>query len=117
MKKFLGDRRGSKAMKLLKVVVWIALVGVAIGLVMLLWNWLMPAVFPGVATIDYWQTLGLIVLSKVFFGGGHGRWKGRQRWDAMSMEERDQLKRQYKSRWGRNFCRQSEAESPDGDKA
>jgi hypothetical protein len=39
--------------------------------VMMLWNWLMPAVF-GLTAITYWQAFGLIVLAKIFFGGGHG---------------------------------------------
>lgn len=36
---------------------------------MLLWNWLMPLVF-GLMTISFWQALGLLVLSKILFGGG-----------------------------------------------
>ena len=39
---------------------------------MLLWNWLVPTLFAG-PVITYWQTLGLLVLSKILFsGGGHG---------------------------------------------
>jgi hypothetical protein len=75
----------------MKFIVWLALVAIVVGLVMLLWNWLMPAVFAGARTIDYWQTLGLLVLSRVFFGGGHGRWKGRRRWENLSAEEREKL--------------------------
>lgn len=37
---------------------------------MLLWNWLIPAVFSG-PVITYWQALGLLVLSKLLFSGGH----------------------------------------------
>ncbi len=33
-----------------------------------LWNWLMPALF-GWHVITYWQALGVLVLSKIFFGG------------------------------------------------
>ena len=35
--------------------------------VMLLWNWLMPAIF-GLATISFWQALGLFALSRILFG-------------------------------------------------
>ena len=35
---------------------------------MLLWNWLIPAIF-GLGTITFWQALGLIVLVKLVFGG------------------------------------------------
>ena len=37
--------------------------------VMLLWNWIMPAVF-GVATITYWQGFGIFFLAKILFGFG-----------------------------------------------
>jgi hypothetical protein len=42
-------------------------------LVMILWNWLMPAVF-GLPGIGYWQAFGIVVLAKLIFGsvGGHG---------------------------------------------
>ena len=40
--------------------------------VMSLWNWLMPALF-GWHTVTFWQALGLLVLSKLFFGGFRGR--------------------------------------------
>jgi hypothetical protein len=39
---------------------------------MLLWNWLVPAIFSGPA-VTFWQALGLLVLAKILFGSGHGR--------------------------------------------
>jgi hypothetical protein len=95
MKPFFGKR--SPAVMAWKIGVWLVLGAVIVWLVMLLWNWLMPALFSGVRVIDYWQTLGLIVLCRVLFGGHHGRWHGRHRWEAMSADERAQLKR---GRWG-----------------
>lgn len=45
-------------------------------ILMWLWNWLMPELF-GLATITYWQALGLCFLSKILFGGfGGGGGKG-----------------------------------------
>lgn len=38
--------------------------------VMLLWNWLMPALF-GLPVVNFWQAVGIIVLGKLIFGGGH----------------------------------------------
>jgi hypothetical protein len=35
---------------------------------MLLWNWLMPAIF-GLTTINYFQALGILILSKIIFTG------------------------------------------------
>lgn len=58
----------------------LAIIGISIGgillamimalvfgvLVMLLWNWLMPAIF-GLTTIGFWQAWGLVVLSHILF--------------------------------------------------
>jgi len=69
--------------------------------VMLLWNWLVPQIF-GWRHITYWQALGLLVLSKILFGGfrggrhGHGgKWprKMRERWEQMTPEEREKLRK------------------------
>lgn len=81
----------------LKVAIKLVLGAVVVGLFMLLWNWLMPAVFTSVRPVDYWQALGLIVISRVLFaggGGGHRRWHARRRWGKMNAEERAQLKQQ-----------------------
>jgi len=67
--------------------------------VMRLWNWLMPAVF-GWHVITYWQSLGLLVLSKILFGGfrggphRHWGWRRRmmERWDKMTPEEREKFR-------------------------
>ncbi|WP_273273052.1 hypothetical protein [Maribacter polysiphoniae] len=47
---------------------------------MRLWNWLMPEIF-GLVTIDYWQAIGIIVLSKIIFGGfgSHNSAKSRKK--------------------------------------
>ena len=41
--------------------------------VMMLWNWLMPAVF-SLGMITFWQALGILVLAKVLFGFGRSGW-------------------------------------------
>ena len=51
----------------------IALIGVlAVTLftfvVMNLWNWLVPAIF-GWQSVNFWQALGLLLLSRILFGG------------------------------------------------
>jgi hypothetical protein len=35
-------------------------------LIMLLWNWLMPAIF-GLTTISFWKACGLYILSTILF--------------------------------------------------
>ena len=70
-------------------------------LVMGLWNWLMPAIF-GWRMVTFWQALGLLILSKILFGGFIGR-PGRrrdghwprpmfERWAEMTPEEREKFR-------------------------
>ena len=44
--------------------------------VMWLWNWLMPSIF-GLATIGYWQAIGILALAKILFGFGNHSSKGK----------------------------------------
>lgn len=77
----------------------LAVVGIAaLGwVVMALWNWLAPALFLGGREISYLQAMGLLVLSKILFGGfrGHCGWHGRchpNRLEQMTPEEREKFK-------------------------
>ena len=101
-------------------ILFIGLVGL---LVMNLWNALLPPIM-GVTTITFGQALGLLVLSRLLFGGfgwgrfaghrgygrrGHGRreygrgeWKQKmsERWQQMTPEQREQMKQKWRSRCG-----------------
>jgi len=78
-------------------------------LVMHLWNWLLPGLF-GWHTISFWQALGLLLLSRILFGGfgGHGHGPGRrrremkERWEKMTPEEREKFRQGMRWRCG-NF--------------
>jgi hypothetical protein len=74
------------------------------SLVMFLWNSILPVVF-GISTITFWQALGILVLSKILFGGfGHGRghshsghdWKGHHM--HLNPEEREKMKAEWRNR-------------------
>jgi hypothetical protein len=86
------------------VIAVLALVG---WVVMLLWNALVPQLFHGPA-LGYWQAVGLLLLSRLLFGGlrGRGGWRGhwrhrwRERWEQMTPEERAQLREKIGSRCG-----------------
>jgi hypothetical protein len=84
----------------LKIAVFVALaIAVVSFVVMSLWNWLMPALF-GWQPVSFWQALGLLVLSRILFGGLRGRpgygmhWRRRmaERWEQMSPEEREKFR-------------------------
>ena len=94
-------------------VMMIALVAVPLFLtafgyvVMRLWNWLMPALF-GWHLISFWQAIGILVLSKILFGGFHSRhgrhwnWRRRmmERWEHMTPEEREKFRQSMRGRCG-----------------
>ena len=77
------------------------------GAVMLLWNNILAGVLK-ISTITFWQALGILVLSKILFGGFHrGGWRGnryrwghgmREKWAAMTPEERVKFKEQWQKR-------------------
>lgn len=80
------------------------------GIVMLLWNGvLVPVLHLGL--INFWQALGVLILSKILFGGfrgghwGRHHWKQRlqERWESMSPEEREKFRSELKNRCGHRF--------------
>ncbi len=102
-----------KPLKIVGMVIFGALAIAAFGyLFMLLWNWLVPDLFSG-PVIDYWQGVGLLVLSKILLGGpggrggkccckGGGGWKNRwkEKFDNMDDAEKNEFKNKMKAK----FC-------------
>ena len=86
-------------------------------IVMLLWNAILPAVL-GVKAISFLQALGILVLSKILFGGFKGRGGGRNRggkWmemkqklSGMTAEDREKFKAEWKTRCGGRWKMQPE---------
>jgi len=75
-----------------------------------LWNWLMPSLF-GLRQITFWEALGLMALSWILFGGrrgfhfrprARGNWRERmrERWQAMTPEQRQKLSEAIRRRCG-----------------
>ena len=101
--------RPGKARKIIGII-FLAIIGVVVfgSIVMLLWNNLMPQIFH-LPVINFWQALGLLILTKILFSGFRGggpkaRWKERlnDRWNNMTPEEREK----FKQEWGhRHFGR------------
>lgn len=95
-----------------KIIMWVVLGIGALTLfgwvTQLLWNWLIPSVFNG-PEITYWQTLGLLALTKIFlwgiggknhgYRGGHWRNHYRQKLASMSQEERAAFKEKMMNKW------------------
>jgi hypothetical protein len=99
-------------MKKIPLIILVATAGVFAfsGIVMLLWNGILPAVLH-VSTITLFQAMGILLLSKILFGSFKGRrgWGGNhwkmhmwKKWAGMSPEEREKFKEQwhcYKGHW------------------
>jgi hypothetical protein len=102
----------NKGLKILAWTAFFVLIVLAFGYVTTaLWNWLVPTLFNG-PVITFWQGLGLLVLSKILFGGfgghhkcgGHNRhwaWKQHyyQKFANMSPEDRERFKAKMKEKW------------------
>jgi hypothetical protein len=111
----------------LKFIFFAALFVVAAGfLTMSLWNWLVPVLFQGPA-INFWQTLGLLLLSRILFGGwgrgGRGRaWARRRnmwkqqletRMAGLTPEEQEKFRQKMQGACGHSWMRrQTTEESP-----
>lgn len=89
------------------------------GLVVMgLWNAILPAVL-GVKTISFMQALGILLLSKILFGGFGGKrhrggWKDKGRWmemkdkfAGMSAEDREKFKAEWRNKCGHSWSARS----------
>ena len=107
---------------LMFVVLFIAAILLFSAAVMGLWNAILPAVL-GVSAITFGQALGILVLSKILFGGlgrrggwnrgGGPQWKrGMQdKWANMTPEDREKFKAEWKNKCGPRW--QARAQNPD----
>lgn len=91
---------------------------------MQLWNWLMPAIF-GLPLLSFGQAFGLLVLSRLLFGGFHrgggGTWKARaqehwrnkmdSRMQGMTEEEREKFRQKMSTCAGPAWMRRPVEES------
>jgi len=81
------------------------------AIVMLLWNAILPDLL-GVKMIGYWQSLGLLILCKILFGGSHfGRHKfgpGRHKWYRARLRQKlaymtDEEREKFRQEWRKHF--------------
>ena len=91
---------------ILKIIAFVLVATVVVGgVVTLLWNWLMPHLF-NLPQITYWEALGILILSKILFGGFKGHrngngWRGawRARWEAKMAKMTPEEKEKFKAEW------------------
>lgn len=84
-----------KNRKLIHLGWFIAAAAIFSGAVMFIWNWTIPHIF-NAQEINFWQALGLLVLSKLLFGTGrmmmpYRKNHMRNKWEEMSPEARQRF--------------------------
>lgn len=110
--------------KAVQIVVMVVVAAIVFGeVVMHLWNWLMPTLF-GLPTLSFAQALGLLLLTKLLFGGFHRHGGGRgwkrqmeDRFATMTPEERERFRSGMRGRGWCEFGKESESKSaarPEG---
>ncbi len=71
-----------------------------------LWNMLLPEIL-GVKSITYWQAFGILILSKILFGGFHGGGRGKDRFKDKCNREMPQMtnddKERFREEWRKRF--------------
>jgi len=92
------------------------------GVVMLLWNWLMPDIF-GITTITFLQAIGILALSKLLFGGFmHNRGckhcgDHRSKWKNISSMDKQSMKEKFMQKWAECHSKEdAKDESPGQEK-
>ena len=102
------NRIVTKIVKGLTIATFAVVVTLLLGFVVKgLWNWLTPTLF-GWHLITFWQAIGILILSKILFGGirggrgGRMRWRSRmkERWEHMTPEEREKFREGMRGRCG-----------------
>ncbi len=58
----------NKGKKVLGLLIFLAVFAAISAVIMLLWNWLIPGII-GWSVVNYWQAMGLLVLSRLLLGG------------------------------------------------
>src|SRR5262245_43532047 len=101
----------NKGLWILKwTVVGVLCIGLFGWVTMFLWNYVVPPLFNG-PVINFWQALGLLMLSKILFSGLGGRHKGQhhggwhwkrgvyEKFSKMTPEEREHFKARMREKW------------------
>jgi hypothetical protein len=95
--------RGMRVLRIFGIMLAvIAAVAAAGWVVMTLWNWLIPPII-GWHALTFGQALGVLLLSRLLFGGLRPRAGGWRhgRWRHMSAEERERFREEMRWRCGR----------------
>ena len=100
-----------------KKFIWIPIailgfIALGAGVVMLLWNAILPDLIAGVGQLSYFKAMGLLILCKILFGGFKGRpgfnhtmgngFRLKEKMMHMTDEEKEKFKAELKQRWSKH---------------
>jgi Ca2+/H+ antiporter, TMEM165/GDT1 family len=83
------------------------------GVVMLLWNWIIPGIST-LSPLTYWQAMGIFILSRILFGGfrfhsHRGGYRHVHRFHTKIkdrfMDMNEDEKQQFKNQWKKRCCK------------
>jgi hypothetical protein len=83
------------------------------AIVMLLWNWIIPAIST-FSVLTYWQAMGLLALCRILFGGFnfnrhhnkvHRHFAEHTAFKEKFMDMNDEEKLQFKNQWKQRCCK------------
>ena len=109
-----------KGIKFIKIFLMVFIIFSLVStIVMLLWNWLIPDLFE-LSEITIWQAAGILLLSKILFGGfkkgHHGHdgppWKKhwQKKWHSIPEDKRERWKQRFADKWC-GYVSEEQAES------
>jgi hypothetical protein len=64
-----------------------------------LWNWLMPSIF-GLRQLTFWESIGMLALCRILFGGIAGRGLAGSRSGHRMSEGRERFRQRIRERFG-----------------
>jgi len=111
------QRTGFRGKKVFFIPIIVTGIFIFSGAVMLLWNAVLPTAITGIHIITFWQAMGILVLSKILFGGfkglhdhGHQYHRHhhmerdlREKWMQMDPQEREKMRDEWKNEWKQRF--------------
>ncbi len=121
-------KRGFWFKKMIGIIILVCMAVLFFGfIVMSLWNAILPDVIH-VSAISFPQALGILLLSKILFGGFRGGWRGGRRhqwkgemmnkWQSMNPEEKEKWKQDMRNKcrtWGRGFREEQPVKRDDNE--
>jgi hypothetical protein len=120
----MNNNKGFWFKKIIGITFCVLAVGALLSwVVMQLWNHVLVTAVTGIHIINFWEALGLLILSKILFGGFRKGWGGgrhkwnnemKEKWQHMTPEEREKFKQEWRNKcgmWGRSRFSQTASQA------